>query len=236
MNKQPSTRWFYGRHGQEFGPFEAQQLRVLAVAGRLRPTDMVWREGLSDWVQATDVKGLFGPLPNESQPVQKLAVKASEWVGPAEHDSGDTGSHILPARPRTPDRPSNTLRHTQNALLAIMILGSALMYWYYSQGPVVLKNFEEAIARAKETGEDVLFVFTAPGCGPCNRMKADLQKNRQALEGRILCLIDCSSNPALAKEHEVRTIPAYGLWRNDQIVKKRTGYSDIEELKNWLQK
>src|SRR6185312_6521040 len=35
------------------------QLKQLALSGQLKPTDLVWQDGMSDWVPANSVKGLF---------------------------------------------------------------------------------------------------------------------------------------------------------------------------------
>lgn len=233
MSGQASTRWFYGRHGQEFGPFAAEQLHALAIAGRLRPTDVVWRDGLNDWVPAADVKGLFHLILTTGQ-LQRASRGPDAALPSHRRDpmAGSAGTTFPQQKPMK--RPSKALRSTQNVLLVAVVLGSLLGYWYYSRGPEILGDFSEAVARSRETGEDVLFVFTAAWCGPCRRMKADLLQNKHLLEGRILCLIDLDSNRDLAREHEVRSIPAYGLWRNDQIVKKGTGYKSIDRLREWM--
>jgi hypothetical protein len=54
--------WFYGQEGNRLGPCTAQQLRELAIAGKILLTDTVWKEGIDRGVLATRVKNLF-PLP-----------------------------------------------------------------------------------------------------------------------------------------------------------------------------
>ena len=51
--------WKYQIDGQEHGPLDTKQLRQLARTGKLRPTDLIWREGLKGWVPAGKAKGLF---------------------------------------------------------------------------------------------------------------------------------------------------------------------------------
>lgn len=53
------TEWMYFVDGQQHGPVSSQELRQLAAAGKLSPTDLVWREGLADWAPAAKLKGLF---------------------------------------------------------------------------------------------------------------------------------------------------------------------------------
>lgn len=51
--------WHVAIDGQEQGPVSGAQLRQMASSGRLSPTDLVWKEGMKDWVPASKVKGLF---------------------------------------------------------------------------------------------------------------------------------------------------------------------------------
>jgi hypothetical protein len=53
--------WFYAQDGQQAGPVSAAQLQQLVRTGRLQATDLVWREGLPQWIQAHSVTGLFAP-------------------------------------------------------------------------------------------------------------------------------------------------------------------------------
>lgn len=54
-----AQQWFYARGGQKAGPITSKQLREMAAAGGLRPTDLVWTEGMEQWKEARLVKGLF---------------------------------------------------------------------------------------------------------------------------------------------------------------------------------
>jgi serine/threonine protein kinase len=51
--------WFYAVNRQKRGPVARSELARLAVAGQLKPTDMVLREGTTTWMKASDVEGVF---------------------------------------------------------------------------------------------------------------------------------------------------------------------------------
>ena len=53
------SEWYYGRNGQQQGPVTSNQLKQLAQSGQLLPTDLVWKDGMSEWAKASKVKGLF---------------------------------------------------------------------------------------------------------------------------------------------------------------------------------
>ena len=54
-----ADQWYYTQSGQKSGPIQGSDLKRLAVAGKIVPTDMVWREGMSEWSPASRVEGLF---------------------------------------------------------------------------------------------------------------------------------------------------------------------------------
>jgi len=60
-----ASEWFYTRDGKsKAGPVSSAQLLVLARSGQLLPTDMVWKEGMAQWMPASRIKRLFpsGPV------------------------------------------------------------------------------------------------------------------------------------------------------------------------------
>lgn len=54
-----ASQWFVIREGQQQGPFDSSQLKAMAAEGNLVPGDMVWKEGIQDWVPASRLSGLF---------------------------------------------------------------------------------------------------------------------------------------------------------------------------------
>ena len=59
------TEWHYTIDGQPAAaPVSPAQLKQLAASGKLKPTDLVWQDGMLEWAQAGSVKGLFPPSTN----------------------------------------------------------------------------------------------------------------------------------------------------------------------------
>ena len=62
------TQWFTKKPNEEKqGPFSNGELRQRAASGALQPSDLVWREGMSNAVPAHNLQGLFPapqPLPS----------------------------------------------------------------------------------------------------------------------------------------------------------------------------
>jgi hypothetical protein len=59
--------WFVARRGPDgnkrYGPVPLAQLRDLADSGKVRPDDLVWREGMGGWQRADQCDVLFPPAP-----------------------------------------------------------------------------------------------------------------------------------------------------------------------------
>jgi hypothetical protein len=60
--------WYFTQDGQQVGPISRDQLNKLASSGRLTPEEMVWCDGMPDWVSARSVPGLFAPRKQAASP------------------------------------------------------------------------------------------------------------------------------------------------------------------------
>lgn len=73
------ANWHWMKGEQRNGPINTTALKKLAQAGQLLPTDMIWRDGLPQWVPASSVKGLFvGPPPPPPPPPPSSSGVASD--------------------------------------------------------------------------------------------------------------------------------------------------------------
>lgn len=58
-----NSDWYYAKtdtpSGRQAGPFAWEQLRSLALAGAIAPTDLVWHPSLPQWVPAAQIGGLI---------------------------------------------------------------------------------------------------------------------------------------------------------------------------------
>lgn len=61
-----ASQWYVGRGGERSGPFSSDQLRSLVEKGQLAAGDLVWKEGMAEWIDCAKVQGL---LPASRLPV-----------------------------------------------------------------------------------------------------------------------------------------------------------------------
>lgn len=63
-------QWYYSNNGAQTGPVSAEDLKLMLADGRVRSTDMVWREGMTDWVPASSVGELAVSAAPSASPIQ----------------------------------------------------------------------------------------------------------------------------------------------------------------------
>jgi hypothetical protein len=78
--------WFCEIDGRQFGPMDAARLKRLATAGKLRPTDLVWREGMQSKKPAQSVKGLFPEGGAAAPPAQEEELVELEVLETVEEE------------------------------------------------------------------------------------------------------------------------------------------------------
>lgn len=77
-------QWFIARDGKQHGPVSDLELKKLVELAHLKPTDLVWRQGFSDWRTAASVFPTIGETPRPAPPSQPpSAPKAPASAAPA---------------------------------------------------------------------------------------------------------------------------------------------------------
>lgn len=69
-----ANEWYYRKSGQQYGPISASELKQLAQAEHLQPTDYVRKDANADWLPAKNVKGLFEEVQQESPPIAQASL------------------------------------------------------------------------------------------------------------------------------------------------------------------
>jgi len=82
-------QWYYSKNGVQLGPVTLQELQAKLVAGEVAWSDLVWRDGMSDWTAAGQVA--------ELRPMQSAVV--APGVPPQIPSSSP---YVPPAQPYVP--------------------------------------------------------------------------------------------------------------------------------------
>jgi hypothetical protein len=84
--------WHYTSQGKQMEPVTEAELKRLASLGLLRPTDLVWKEGMPDWIRASSAKELFSADRISAGPTPRAEILEAIPV--------DDPPAAIPARPR----------------------------------------------------------------------------------------------------------------------------------------
>jgi hypothetical protein len=171
-----ADQWYYARDGNKLGPCSAQQLKDLAAAGQIQPTDTIWKEGLDHGVAASRVKNLFPPaaLDQPQSPPSAAAAPAASEATVVGQKAGET----IPLRPPAPNRPDGSVlaEDTQQPSPASPAASAATVTaespFVESAAkpppkPPVKKGRAEAIRGAVIANQDGTFVSYVKKCVKC---------------------------------------------------------------------
>ncbi|MEQ1711359.1 MAG: DUF4339 domain-containing protein, partial [Hyphomicrobium sp.] len=75
-------QWYIARDGKQYGPLSDPEMGLFVQGGHLRPTDLVWRAGFSDWLPA------LAAFPQLGAPPPPVPLPSTNEVAPAPRPSG----------------------------------------------------------------------------------------------------------------------------------------------------
>tara|TARA_R110002096_G_scaffold82164_2_gene191130 strand:+ start:859 stop:1380 length:522 start_codon:yes stop_codon:yes gene_type:complete len=88
--------WYYASNGQQQGPVSQDQLKELAKGGQVQGSDLVWNEGMTDWV------------PLSTLPEFAIAAEKSETVSAVAADPDPDPPVLTQATPPAQVSVANT--------------------------------------------------------------------------------------------------------------------------------
>jgi hypothetical protein len=71
-----TAEWFLARDGQQFGPVSGVEFHKLVELGHLKPSDMVWSDGMPAWQPAGDVVARLLAQSNAEAAVEAMPLQA----------------------------------------------------------------------------------------------------------------------------------------------------------------
>ncbi len=114
----PEIQWYIARDGKQYGPLSEPEMKLFVDGGHLKPTDLVWRPGFSDWTPAMAAfpaivppqptappAGYAGPGATNGQIVTQPAPSSAQAVRSAT-TAGGNASDGLTTEPRSAQAPA----------------------------------------------------------------------------------------------------------------------------------
>ncbi|MDA7518701.1 GYF domain-containing protein [Akkermansiaceae bacterium] len=82
------SEWYYGQGGRQEGPIDEATMRSRIAAGQVGPADLVWREGMAEWLPLGQVAELAS-----------ASVEASPYATPGTNPVAASQQYYAPALP-----------------------------------------------------------------------------------------------------------------------------------------
>lgn len=121
--------WYLHRNGEQSGPFMDQEFRQMLADGMVRPSDLVWHDGATDWRNAADFLGskMLAPLPDQNLEDYDVG-QAANIAAIADHTS--TRSATDPSSKKTTGWLSASMAVASIfvGLVAIIIIGWLVVF------------------------------------------------------------------------------------------------------------
>ena len=76
--------WYYARGNQQQGPVALQVIQEMLRTGQIQPNDLVWKQGLPNWLAASQVPELYAGQPGAAaqQPAPPYAPAPQQYPQP----------------------------------------------------------------------------------------------------------------------------------------------------------
>lgn len=148
--------WHYSIGGNQNGPVSFEELKRLAAASKLSPSDLIWREGDKDWQPAGSVANLLSVGTPQSQdrvqrpPLPSQAPKKSPQATPNWNGRRGKTPPPIPSRRRPPSFLNATPRKDHKKIDPT----ARKRKWYYAEGtekrgPVSFRQLGQLVAERK---------------------------------------------------------------------------------------
>jgi hypothetical protein len=111
-----TNEWHYIQDGQPQGPVTSMQLHQFAAAGRLKGTDLVWKEGMAEWTPASAMEFLATAIVGRI-PQPPPAIPARPKAVPPPRPAGQVPQPA--STPTTATEPASATPAGQDALAAL---------------------------------------------------------------------------------------------------------------------
>jgi hypothetical protein len=105
-------QWYYSKNGTQLGPITGDELRAKIGSGEISPADLVWKEGMSDWLPSARVPEL---APSSAIPSAVSSI-------PAASGNGEASPYAAPVNAGYPVQPQMVVPSSGKAT-ASMVLG-----------------------------------------------------------------------------------------------------------------
>ena len=90
-------------------------------------------------------------------------------------------------------------------------------------------NFDDNIK-----GDKTFVDFFATWCGPCKMLSVELEMLAKENNSLKIVKVDVDKCPNIARKFGIMSVPTLLLYKDGNMVDKKTGYMPVENIKEWI--
>jgi hypothetical protein len=91
--------WFYAKNGSQQGPLSTEDMKSRIAMGEIGPSDLAWREGMSDWMPVGQISELTVATPSSaSQEATSMPPAASSPSSPYQSPAAAPSTQVAPGQ------------------------------------------------------------------------------------------------------------------------------------------
>ena len=90
-------------------------------------------------------------------------------------------------------------------------------------------NFDDNIK-----GDKTLVDFFATWCGPCKMLSVELEMLAKENNSLKIVKVDVDKCPNIARKFGIMSVPTLLLYKDGNMVDKKTGYMPVENIEEWI--
>jgi hypothetical protein len=215
-----ASQWYYARNGQKYGPITSAQLTNLAKTGQLLPSDLIWKDGMPQWVAAGRSAQLF----SQQQPSPLVGTPAP-FESPVVVDVRSSTTHIRGSSQRR-KRQRGLIISASVLTVCFLLIGSALLARSRSQAPPQSHRKQDARKDAGHVPNAGDVALPSDSDTSTLAEKANVQRDLSSVKNKIreirpgmtdsevLGLLGCTPDALLTIDQSLAGEP-YHLSKND---------------------
>jgi hypothetical protein len=135
-------QWYYSKNGTQLGPVEEGELRAKLASGEISQADLVWKEGMKDWLPAAGVAEL---APLSAFPTAPTGIP--QGAGSSPYSPPMSASYVPPQPYYGPRIPTYLWQSIVVTFLCCLPLGiPAIVYAAKVDGLIARGDIQGAMA------------------------------------------------------------------------------------------
>lgn len=123
-------QWYYSKNGKQLGPVSQSDLISKISSGEVTPSDLVWRDGMADWLpsaQVSELRALASSAGNANQPTSTTPEISTTGQQANPYNAPNAAPNAYPNYPVAPTAPNIAGKAQTSMTLGIVAIVTGVL-------------------------------------------------------------------------------------------------------------